>query len=75
MHRASVLITDSLFFFVKKMDIVIVITLFVLICIKWLCLVHPNIDVAYGAYKSYRILLWYTNTEGERKYIILYTHK
>lgn len=58
------------------MDIIIVIALFILIGVRLLYLINPRIDIAYGAYKDYRILLWYNSyVEGERKYITLYTHE
>lgn len=46
------------------------------IIIRFLFIIKPNIDIAYGEGKGYRILLFYNDfTEKERKYIILYTHK
>lgn len=37
-------------------------------------IMRPNIDIAYGAYGTYRILLWYS-FKGKRNYVILYTHE
>lgn len=57
------------------MDTIVVIVIVLFIVIEVLYRIDPRIDVAYGAYKGYRVLLWYNNyLENERKYIVLYTN-